>query len=203
MTEFWDILAVVAIALALLSVWYAQRLGKQVKDLKRKEFYVEQKLNGITKEIVEAVDPLRLQLAAIAAGHSVPDQLIRTGRLYENVTADEAERIIAQEQKSKVDNVIIVDVRTPREFSVRHIPGAKLIPVEQLENRYGAEIPRTCEKVFIYCAMGDRSRLACDYLSRQGYLNLYNISDGLQKWKGSTAGNPPQSLIQIQSKSTA
>ena len=196
-------MVVIAIVIALVSLWYAQRLGRQVKHLKRKEYYVEQKLNGITKQISEAVDPLRLQLAAIAAGYSVPGQLIRTGRLYENVSAEEAEQIIAQIQKTDVDHVMILDVRTPREFALKHIPGAKLIPVEELEMRYHTEIPITTEKVLVYCDMGDRSRLACDYLSRQGYMNLYNILDGLQKWKGPTAGEPSVSLIQIQSKSSA
>jgi rhodanese-related sulfurtransferase len=203
MIEFFDIMVVIASVVALAAVWYSRRLGRQVKDLKRKEYYVEQKLNGITKQISEAVDPLRIQLAAIAAGLSVSDQLIRTGRLYENVSAEEAERIIGQIQKNNVDHVMIVDVRTPREFASRHIPGAKLIPVEELERRYHTEIPMTTEKVFVYCAMGDRSRLACDYLSRQGYMNLYNVVDGLQKWKGATSAETTESLIHIQSKSSA
>jgi len=203
MIEFLGFMAVIASVVALAGLGYARRLAQQVKHLKRKEYYIEQKLNGITKQISEAVDPLRIQLAALAAGYSVPDQLIRTGRLYENVSAEEAERTIAQIQKSNVDHVMIVDVRTPREFASRHIPGAKLIPIEELETRYHGEIPITTEKVFVYCAMGDRSRLACDYLSRQGYMNLYNVFDGLQKWKGATAGEPSASLIQIQSKSSA
>lgn len=203
MIEILTIMVVLAIVIALVAVWYAQRLGRQVKHLKRKEYYVEQKFNGITKQISDAVDPLRLQLGAIAAGYSVPDQLIRTGRLYENVSAEEAERIISQTHKTDVDHVIIVDVRTPREFALRHIPGAKLIPVEELEMRYHGEIPITAQKVLVYCDMGDRSRLACDYLSRQGYMNLYNVFDGLQKWKGLTLGESSGSLIQIQSKSSA
>ena len=203
MIDILTIMVVIAMVIALVALWYAQRLGRQVKHLKRKEYYVDQKFNGITKQISEAVDPLRLQLGAIAAGYSVSDQLIRTGRLYENVSAEEAERIIAQIQKTDVDHVMIVDVRTPREFALRHIPGAKLIPVEELEMRSHAEIPITAEKVLVYCDMGDRSRLACDYLSRQGYMNLYNVFDGLQKWKGLTLGETSGSLIQIQSKSSA
>ena len=203
MNGFWEILTVIAIGAALGSAWYAMRLARQVKQLKRKEYYVEQKLNGIAKQISEAVDPLRIQMAAISTGHSVPEQLIRSGRLYENVSAEDAECIVDQTQQSGGDHVMIVDVRTPREFASRHITGAKLIPVEELESRYHSEIPTTAEKVLVYCDMGDRSRLACEYLSRQGYVNLYNIFDGLQKWKGSTDGEPSVPLIQIRSKSSA
>ena len=203
MVEFLGIAALLASVIALGALWYATRLTRHVKHLKRKEYYVEQKLNGITKQISDAVEPLRLQLAALAAGYAVPGERIRTGRLYENMTAEEAERTIEEARKTQGEKVMIVDVRTPKEYATRHIPGAKLIPIEELDARYYGEIPITAEKVLVYCAMGDRSRLACDYLSRQGYMNIYNISDGFQKWKGPTIGEPTVSLIQIQSKSSA
>jgi len=201
--EFLGTLAVIGAVVAVAALWYARRLDGQIKDLKRKDYYIEQKLNGITKQISDAVDPIRIQLAAMASGHSVPDQLIRTGRLYENVSAEEALRTIDQFQDGSVEELMIVDVRTAREYAMSHIPGAKLIPMEELESRFCAEIPRTTEKVFVYCAGGDRSRFACDFLSRQGYMNLHNIFDGLQKWSGPITGEPSVSLIQIQSKSSS
>lgn len=201
MIGFWGALAAIASVVALAALWYGTRLAREIKDLKRKEYYVDQKINGITKQISEALDPLRIQLAAVAAGQSVPDQLIRNGRLYENVSAEELERTIVQNQNGNIDNLMIIDVRTAREYATKHIPGAKLIPIEELETRYRIEIPLTTDKVFVYCAGGDRSRFACDFLSRQGYMNLYNIFDGLQEWKGPTTGEQPVNLIQIQSKS--
>ena len=202
MTVLWGTLAVLGGGVALAALWSARRLAGEIRELKRKHYYIEQKLNDITKQISEAVDPLRIQLAAIASGRAVPDQLIRTGRLYENVSAEEAYRTIDQMQNGAPDGLMIVDVRTAREYALRHIPGAKLIPVEELESRYDVEIPRTDEKVFVYCSEGDRSRLACDFLSRQGYMNLHNIFDGLQRWSGPTTGEPSVPLIQIQSKSS-
>ena len=202
MMEFLGTLAVLGGGIAVAALWSVRRLAGEIKDLKRKEYYIEQKLNDITKQISEAVDPLRIQLAAMASGRSVPDQLIRTGRLYENVTAEDAHRTIDQIQNGAAEGLMIVDVRTAREYARSHIPGAKLIPVEELESRYTAEIPRTNKKVFVYCSEGDRSRLACDFLSRQGYLNLHNIVDGLQRWSGPITGEPSGPLIQIQSKST-
>ena len=50
----------------------------------------------------------------------------------------------------------------------------------------------------MYCMGGDRSRMACDFLSLKGYTNLYNVSDGLQGWRGSTEGEGEINVIQIE-----
>ena len=101
---------------------------------------------------------------------------------------------------SSADRILWVDVRSGEEFSKRHILGAKLLPVEELEMRYRTEIPLDLDKIFIYCAGGDRSRLACDFLSRHDFGNVYHIKDGLQGWEGPTEGNEASGLIQIASK---
>jgi rhodanese-related sulfurtransferase len=90
---------------------------------------------------------------------------------------------------------MVVDVRTPREYAARRLPGAKLVPFDELPNRYKAEIPETTEKVFLYCMGGERSRSACDFLSRQGYTNLYNIKDGLQGWRGPIEGEGEVKMV--------
>ena len=187
--------------IAIAALWHSMKLAKQVRVLKRNEYYTNQKLNGATKEIHEAIEPLRIHLAGVASGSPVASELIRNGSLYWDVSAEEAERMMAQDPGTNSNGVVIVDVRTDREYIQRHLPGAKLIPIEELESRYKAEIPLGSEKVFVYCSMGDRSRLACDFLSRQGFGNLYNIRDGLQRWRGPTDGEPTVNLIQIQSKS--
>ncbi|MES4787195.1 MAG: hypothetical protein C4294_16800, partial [Nitrospiraceae bacterium] len=69
---------------------------------------------------------------------------------------------------------------------------------DELEARYKTEIPETMEKVFVYCAGGERSRLACDFLSRQGYTNLYNVQDGMQGWRGPTEGEGEIKFIQFE-----
>lgn len=196
------VIASLSTVVASVALWHSLRLARQVRELKRNRYYVEQKLNGMTRQVTEALDPMRIQLAAAAAGMPVSQQLIRQGRLYHDVTAEEAEQLIGQVQDNNPDSLMIVDVRTAKEYAVRHLPGAKLIPIEELDTRFPEEVPLSASKVIVYCAEGNRSRLACDYLSRQGYLNLYNMYDGLQGWKGSMTGEPPVNFIQIQSKSS-
>lgn len=201
MGEWWGLGAVASSALALWALFCVRKLARDVQDCKRNDYYAFQKLNLLSSQLAEALEPLRLQLAAVAAGRPVSDVLIREGRLYHDVSAEEAARMIARDRTTKPDQIMIVDVRTAKEYAARHVPGATLIPVEELNTRYMSEIPLTIEKVFVYCQAGDRSRLACDYLSRQGYMNLYNIRDGLNHWTGETVGQATMTLIPIESKS--
>jgi len=191
-------LAVFSLAVALLAVRRSWKLGKDMDHLKREQYYTNSRLKRIPEEIREVVEPIRLHLAKLAAGGRVPANMILEGRLYQDVTADEAQQILEQETRQSTGTVLLVDVRTPREYAAKRVVGAKLVPFEELETRYRTDIPETAEKVFLYCMGGERSRSACDFLSRQGYTNLYNIREGLQGWRGPTEGDGTVNLVQIQ-----
>lgn len=67
---------------------------------------------------------------------------------------------------------IILDVRSPSEYSGGHIKGSKNIPVQNLESRL-KEIP--ANKVIITCcASGMRSASARSILLDKGYKEVYN-----------------------------
>lgn len=189
--------AVVGIALAWLAARRVSKLTKDVAHLKRDQYYTDSRLKRIPEEIREAVEPLRLHVARIAAGGRVHPEMILHGRLYQDVSADEAQRVVERAAEQTPGTVLVVDVRTPKEYAVKRVVGAKLVPFEELETRYKSDIPETAEKVFVYCMGGERSRSACDFLSRKGYTNLYNIRDGIQAWHGAMEGEGELSLIQI------
>jgi len=85
-----------------------------------------------------------------------------------------------KEMKKKGDKFVMVDVRTPQEHSVRRIDGAKLIPLQELGQRY-SEIPRD-KDVVLYCQNGLRSIMACKFLKKQGYSRVRNMSGGMSRW---------------------
>jgi len=199
MSGFGLIVSIVSLLVATVALWVAWRLRQELFGIKRERYYLEQKVKSVPTQIEASVEPLRIQTALLALGKPVSAQLIRTGRLYHEISAKEAEEFLTVD--SRTDRVLWLDVRTGAEFSKRHIPGAKLIPVEDLELRYQTEIPLTVEKIIVYCAGGDRSRLACDFLSRHDFGNVYHIKDGLQGWSGRMEGNEAGGLIQIVSKS--
>lgn len=64
------------------------------------------------------------------------------------------------------DAPLVLDVRTPEEFAQGHVPGAVLIPHDQLAQRLD-EIPADRELV-LYCHSGRRSTLAERVLAEHG-----------------------------------
>lgn len=188
------------IAVALLSVRRSSRLAEEVKRLKREQYDADSRLKRISEEIREAVEPLRVHLAKVATGGTVSREMILDGRLYREASADEAQAALAREAAEPGGQVLFVDVRTPKEYAVKRVAGAKLVPFEELEMRYQRDIPESVEKVFVYCASGERSRLACDFLGRRGYVNLYHVLGGMLSWHGPTEGEGQFNLIQIERK---
>lgn len=200
MSGFGLIVSIGSLFVAMVALWMAWRLRQELSDIKRERYYLEQKVKSIFLQIEATVEPLRIQTALLAQGKPVSNQLIRTGRLYHEIFAKEAEELLTVDLRP--NEVFWLDVRTNAEFTKQHIPGAKLIPVEDLEMRYQTEVSSTIEKIVVYCASGDRSRLACDFLSRHEFGNVYHIKDGLQAWAGPMEGNGAGAggLIQIASK---
>ena len=141
-----------------------------------------------------------MQLAQLASGQELDGTLIRTGTLYRQADADEARQLVEQYDAGTNSDLMVVDVRSQKEFLRSHVPGARHIPFEHLETRFQAEVPKETKKILVYCAQGERSRLACDFLSREGYTTLVNVRDGFQQWTGPVRGTGSLDLVQIQSR---
>ncbi len=77
---------------------------------------------------------------------------------------------------------ILVDVRTPEEWAATGVvPGARLISLDQFEQRAPAELPKD-SPIFVICNSGNRSRVASETLVRLGYSQVFNIDGGIQAW---------------------
>ena len=77
--------------------------------------------------------------------------------------------------------VMVIDVREQWEYEEGHIPGAKLIPMMEVENRL-VEIPKD-EHVIVTCRSGNRSSQIADFLSNKGYKLIHNMDGGFLSWK--------------------
>ena len=75
---------------------------------------------------------------------------------------------------------IFIDVRTPAEYKQGHVPGAVLIPLNELANRQ-SEVPKD-KKVLLICRSGSRSAQANAMLQRQGFTNTYSVKGGMLDW---------------------
>jgi rhodanese-related sulfurtransferase len=75
---------------------------------------------------------------------------------------------------------VFVDVREVIEYQQARIPGASLVPLSAFDPAKIPQVPG--QKVVIFCAVGKRSAMACEFLQRQGLGNLYNLQGGIQAW---------------------
>jgi sulfur-carrier protein adenylyltransferase/sulfurtransferase len=80
--------------------------------------------------------------------------------------------------------VFLLDVRTPEEYQKEHIPGAKLIPIDELNKRTDELDP--AQPTLVYCAIGGRSRVGAQILAGKGFSTVYNLSGGIKAWNGWT-----------------
>jgi rhodanese-related sulfurtransferase len=80
----------------------------------------------------------------------------------------------------KNSNIFLLDVRTPQENSQARLPGSVLIPISEFEHRI-KEVPKN-KTILVYCAVGSRSKPVAEYLSKNGYKDVYNMTDGIVGW---------------------
>ena len=85
--------------------------------------------------------------------------------------------------KTAEAGVITLDVRTPGEFMVGHIQGAINIDVEGMQ--FETEIAKLDKSATyaIYCQSGRRSLIAVETMSKAGFKNLVNLTNGIADWQ--------------------
>jgi rhodanese-related sulfurtransferase len=75
---------------------------------------------------------------------------------------------------------VVVDVRTDEEWAAGHVPGARHIPLDQLADRWEAELPDD-EPIYVVCHTDGRSRAAASALVRAG-ADARVVVGGTVKW---------------------
>jgi rhodanese-related sulfurtransferase len=78
------------------------------------------------------------------------------------------------------DKLKIIDVRTPGEYQMGHIPGVVLLPLETLARDAPGEIKKD-DEIIVYCQAGVRSRRAARMLTLMGYRNVLDMG-GILDW---------------------
>jgi adenylyltransferase/sulfurtransferase len=90
--------------------------------------------------------------------------------------------ISVEELKAKLDKkekFVLLDVREPHEYEIAKIPGSKLIPLGELQNRVG-ELDKGSQLI-VHCKMGGRSARAVQFLRAQGF-DATNVAGGIHDW---------------------
>jgi rhodanese-related sulfurtransferase len=77
---------------------------------------------------------------------------------------------------------VLLDVRTPEEFTTGHVPQAVNIPLDQLAARAAQLDPGV--RTLLICRSGHRSVTAAKLLSKQGFTDVHSVKGGTLAWKG-------------------
>ena len=99
---------------------------------------------------------------------------------YRQINMNEAIAIMEKET-----GYIILDVRTPSEFTDKHIPGAINIPNETIGKEQIPALPDKDQLILVYCRSGNRSKQASEKLVALGYTNIVEFG-GINDWPGKT-----------------
>jgi hydroxyacylglutathione hydrolase len=76
---------------------------------------------------------------------------------------------------------LVIDIRTPREWSAGHLSDSINLPLSQLQQRL-QEVPRD-RRIAVHCAGGYRSSIAVSILNLYGITNLSELAGGITAWE--------------------
>ncbi|MEN9308108.1 MAG: hypothetical protein RL173_2040 [Fibrobacterota bacterium] len=93
---------------------------------------------------------------------------------------------------------LLLDVRTPQEFELGHIPGAVNISNTVLRTHL-ADVPRDRE-IVLYCGVGIRGYMAERILRESGYTNVGNVTGAWKTWKAATDPQQNRDVFQPANK---
>src|SRR5687768_10178460 len=74
----------------------------------------------------------------------------------------------------------VLDVRERWEFEIGHLPGARLVPLAQLENHLATLDPG--RDILVYCHHGSRSAAAVTRLQAAGFTRVSHLEGGIDRW---------------------
>lgn len=126
---------------------------------------------------------------------SAKDPIAIAGYVASNIISGAMPIITWRELVQQKNEVMLIDTRTPEEFSFGSIPGAINIPLDDLRDRM-SEVPAS-KPVVLFCAVGLRGYLAQRILMGNGYRNVRNLSGGYKLYSAAVAPVPVPDKVAI------
>ena len=101
---------------------------------------------------------------------------------FKNINVDQFDKLRQQ------TNVVVLDVRTPKEFAAGHITGATNLDWNAPDFAKKADALDKSKTYLVHCAIGGRSAKASDRMAALQFTNVYNLEGGMKAWE--KAGKP-------------
>ncbi|KGO14312.1 rhodanese-like domain-containing protein [Clostridium botulinum] len=102
---------------------------------------------------------------------------IYSAKAYKNISPEEIKHIIS----TPYSTALIIDVRTPKEFSDGHIPKSLNIPIDKFKDTMLSKNIDKNTKIIIYSNTSIRAKNASNLLNSLGFNNIY-VLDRLNSW---------------------
>ena len=100
--------------------------------------------------------------------------------LYRNTVPTVQPAALAHELEQST-GPLLLDVRTPAEYQVSHLHGARFVNYATLANEQFTELDRQ-QPVVVYCSVGCRSERLGEHLHALGFIHVSNLYGGLFEW---------------------
>ena len=95
-----------------------------------------------------------------------------------------------QRERGRKPDLLLLDVREPREAQIARIEGARLIPLRELPRRL-AELPGHAE-IVTHCHHGQRSLQAREILKGAGFASVRSLAGGIDAWSREVDADVPR-----------
>ena len=156
----------------------AQAIGTEGVDKRIDVIATTIQFGGTVHDLAEA------ELCYAPQYGAAKDPVNVAGMIAENVLAGDMP--VADWEKIRATDALIVDVREPDEFSAGHVACAINLPLSQLRARFN-ELAQDKE-LWICCAAGQRAYFAARFLTQHGY-RTRNLSGGYTTYKALRAAH--------------
>lgn len=117
---------------------------------------------------------------------SAKDPVALAGYVAENIMTGKMNPIYWRELRdTDINNITLIDVRTPDEFAMGSIDGAINIPLDDIRDSLD-RIPKD-KPIVLFCGVGLRGYLASNILKQRGFSNVRNLIGGIKTYRAATA----------------
>ena len=109
--------------------------------------------------------------------------MINFNRMWKNIKINKKFKREVKEvnlDEINLNEYILIDVRSRREFRENHLEGAVNIPLPDVKRNIENKIKNKTRKVLVYCQSGIRSAKAVEIMEELGYTQVYNLKGGIE-----------------------
>jgi rhodanese-related sulfurtransferase len=87
-----------------------------------------------------------------------------------------------QALRSAGEQFLLLDCREPDEHAIAMIPGATLIPMQEIPERLAEIEAHRDGRIVVHCHHGGRSMRVTRFLRERGFPTAQNMAGGIEAW---------------------